>query len=217
MSQRLYIGRLWPLILVLTATAPANEHSNEFDYWDFDVYLDDKKVGKHQFHVSESDGVRHVQSDASFKYKFLFVTAYRYEHSAAERWANDCLVNFDATTSTNGERISVSGKQVGDGFVVEGGDEPIVLPACVMTFAYWNAAFLNQSRLLNPQTGEYLDVSVEKIGDEIREIRGRQITATRFKLTALEVDLTLWYSPTNEWLGLESVAKGGRIIRYELT
>jgi hypothetical protein len=29
--------------------------------------------------------------------------------------------------------------------------------------------------------------------------------------------LTLWYSPDDEWLALESVAEGGHIIRYELS
>jgi hypothetical protein len=31
------------------------------------------------------------------------------------------------------------------------------------------------------------------------------------------MDITLWYSESAEWLALESVAKGGRIIRYELS
>lgn len=205
------------LIPALTASVVAEENGNEINLWDFDVYLDDKKVGNHRFQVSESNGEKYVQSDANFKYKFLFVTAYRYEHNAAERWVDNCLVEFAASTNTNGARIDVSGQQTNVGFVIEGDDSPAVLPECVMTFAYWNADFLDQSRLLNPQTGEYIDVRVEEVGDEVREIRGQQIVATRFKLTAPKVDLTLWYSPNNEWLGLESVAKGGRIIRYELS
>lgn len=45
----------------------------------------------------------------------------------------------------------------------------------------------------------------------------RTVDATRFKLTANEIDLTLWYSQDDEWLALESIAKGGHIIRYELS
>ncbi len=86
-----------------------------------------------------------------------------------------------------------------------------------MTFAYWNPEFLEQPRLLNPQTGDYVTVRVDKIGEEILEVRGKAVTATRFKLSADEIDLTLWYSLDKEWLGLESIAKGGHIIRYELS
>jgi len=203
--------------LEFASPAPANEHVGGDDHWDFDVYLDDKMVGQHSFKVSETGGVTQVQSEASFKVKILFITAYRYEHSAAERWTDNCLVEFHGKTNSNGEHIAVSGEQISGGFIVERGDNPIELPECVMTFAYWNADFLDQTRLLNPQTGEYVDVLVEKVGDEMLEVRGQEVAATRFRLTAYDVDLTLWYSPDDEWLALESVAEGGRIIRYELS
>ena len=147
--------------------------------------------------------------------KVLFIPAYRYQHSAAERYTDNCLVEFDASTNANGERIRVSGARSGAGFVVERDGAPVELPECVMTFAYWNPDFLEQPRLLNPQTGEYVDVRVENLGEETLDFRGQSVAATRFKLKADEVDLTLWYSSDDEWLGLESVAKGGHIIRYE--
>jgi hypothetical protein len=203
--------------LTIAAPVPAQERTDGVDHWDFDVYLDDKRVGKHSFKVSETGGVKQVQSEASFKVKILFISAYRYEHSAAERWTDNCLVEFDASTNANGKRIQVSGEQSGAGFFVERGDNPIELPKCVMTFAYWNPEFLDQPRLLNPQTGEYVDVYVEQAGNEMLEVRGQLVVARRVKLTANDVDLTLWYSSDDEWLALESVAKGGRIIRYELS
>jgi len=203
--------------LAFMSSAPAQERVGEVANWDFDVYLDEKKVGTHAFAVSEADGTRVVQSDASFKYKFFFIPAYRYEHTASERWTDNCLVEFDASTNANGKRIEVSGEQVGAGFVVDRGEEPVELSECVMTFAYWNPDFLDQPQLLNPQTGEYVDVTVEQVGEEMLEVRGQSIAATRFTLKADKVDLTLWYSLDDEWLALESVAKGGRIIRYELS
>ena len=214
-----FVGLLVAGLFSLAFMSPvsAQERVDDIDHWNFDVYLNDKKVGKHSFKVSETDGVKQVQSEANFKYKILFISAYRYEHSAAERWADNCLTAVDTSTNANGKRIRISGEQTGVGFVVERGDNPTQLPQCVMTFAYWNPDFLGESQLLNPQTGEYVDVRVEEVGDEVLEVRGQAVAATRFKLTAYKVDLTLWYSPDNEWLALESVAKGGHIIRYELS
>lgn len=205
------------LTVALTSPVPAQEIVGEIGYWDFDVYLNDKKVGKHQFKVSEIAALRTVQSEASFDYKILFFSAYRYQHSAAERWSGNCLAEFNASTNANGKRMQVSGQLAGAGFLVKRNGTADELPECVMTFAYWNRDFLKETQLLNPQTGEYLDVRVEEVGDEMLEVRGRAVAATRFKLTANEVDLTLWYSSDNEWLALESVAKGGQIIRYELS
>ena len=203
--------------LTLLSAAPTQARERGVASWNFDVYLNDKRVGEHSFTVSEGNGVKEVQSEANFDVKFLFITAYRYEHSAAERWLDNCLVEIDASTNANGERIRVSGEHTGDGFLVTRDDGPVELPECVMTFAYWNPDFLEQPRLLNPQTGEYVDVSVEEVGSEWLEVHGQAVAATRFSLTAHEVDLTLWYSSDDKWLALESVAEGGHVIRYELS
>ena len=213
--RRNALGLLMIGLLALTLAAPGNASENS--RWDFTVYLDDKKIGQHSFEVSSTGGLTSVQSEAKFKYTILLIPAYRYEHSASERWSDNCLLGLDAQTNANGDRISVSGEIVEDSFKVVRDDRPVELPECVMSFAYWNPDFLQQSRLLNPQTGEYVDVSVEDLGEEVLEVRGEPVPATRFRLTAYEVDVTLWYSPEDEWLALESVAKGGRTIRYELS
>lgn len=205
------------IALMLSLLSSVVASPSNVSHWDFDVYLNDKKVGRHEFRVSDIDGVRQVQSEASFKYKLFLITAYRYEHSAEERWAENCLVKFDAKTNANGERFKVSGKRTATGFSIETDGAPVEIPGCVMTFAYWNPEFLDQPRLLNSQTGQFVDVSVLDKGTETLDVRGEAVPANRFELTAEAVDLTLWYSPDGEWLALESVAKGGHIIRYELS
>lgn len=203
-------------ILLLTLPAMTLASAN-VSRWDFDVYLNDKKVGSHHYEILEAGKEREVRSEASFDYRILFIPAYRYEHSNAERWVENCLVEFDARTNANGERITVSGTRVNNAFRVERGDAPVELPECVMSFAYWNPDFLAQSQLLNPQTGEYVAVNVEDVGEEVLLVRGERVVAQRYRLTAYETDLTLWYSPQREWLGLESIARGGHVIRYELS
>ena len=198
------------LMLLPVSQSFANE-------WNFDVYLDGKKVGTHLFEVVQNQELRQVQSIANFNVKFLFFTAYRYQHTATERWADDCLLRIDAKTKVNGEPTEVSGTTGDSGFLIEKSDSTELLPECVMTFAYWNPEFLKQERLLNPQTGEFLDVDVELLGTDMLEVRGEEVSAQRYKITAKDIDLLVWYSANDEWLGLESVAKTGHIIRYELS
>lgn len=182
----------------------------------FDVFLDGKKIGYHRFEIEGSDRDTDVRSEARFDVKFLFVTAFRYRHVTNETWTGGCLDEIEAHTDANGKRVELTGARTKAGFVVDTGVQEAELPECVMTFAYWNPGFLNQGRLLNPQTGEYLDVDVTELGEEVVEVSGREVAARSVRLTARKMDITLWYSPEQEWLALESVAKGGRIIRYEL-
>lgn len=215
--KRTFPGLLLMGLLILTMLNPAPASGSDRLRWNFDVYLNDKKVGNHLFEVVDFGEERRVISEADFKYKILLIPAYRYRHTNSERWAQNCLVGFDARTNANGKRIEVSGVRTEDAFQVRKEDESMELPECVMSFAYWNPEFLEEQRLLNPQTGDYIDVTVREEGEEILEVRGQPVPATRFRLTAYEVDLTLWYSADDEWLALESVAQGGHVIRYELS
>ncbi|MDX1498257.1 MAG: DUF6134 family protein [Woeseiaceae bacterium] len=203
------------LAALLATTAGATGDSAAVARYDFNVYLGDKKLGRHTFEVTARGEQKVVRSEAEFVYKVLFIPAYRYEHENSERWADNCLLEFDAQTYDNGERIRASGEKTGDGFEVvkPGGREE--LPACVMSFAYWNPDFLKEQRLLNPQTGEYLEVTVEALPDQPFEIRGRQIPAQPYRITAEGVELTVWYAAKDRrWLGLESVADGDKVLKY---
>ncbi len=183
----------------------------------FDVFLDGKKIGYHRFEIDGPRSNAAVRSEAKFDVKFLFVTAFSYRHTAEENWAGGCLDEIQATTDSNGRLLDVVGERTDDAFVIETSERQAELPECVMSFAYWNPGFLEQPRLLNPQTGEYLDVEVEDLGSDTVRLDGREIPARSVRLTARQMDITLWYSENSEWLALESVAKGGRILRYELS
>lgn len=201
----------------LESTEPGNPALGEPEKaWEFRVLLDGSEIGTHQFELQDDGQRRLLESRAKFDVKFLFFTAYTYRHNNTEEWSDNCLVDIEARTVTNGKTQTVAGEKQGDNFIVERADEKVELPACVMTFAYWNPQFLEQPRLLNPQTGEFLDVEVESLPPETLTVRGEAREAQRYRVSAKDMDLKLWYSRDNEWLALESVAKGGRIIRYEL-
>ena len=184
----------------------------------FNVFLDDSPIGYHRFEIaSEEGGRRSVRSEARFDVKFLFFTAYKYRHENFELWDNDCLVEIDAETNSNGKESDVSGERTESGFAIQKDGSVSTLPDCVMTFAYWNPDFLEQQKLLNPQTGEYLDVEVQQRATEMIRVGDREVTAVPWDITARGMEITVWYSPDNEWLALESTAKGDRVLRYELS
>lgn len=183
----------------------------------FRVLLDDRQIGFHRFKLADEGEARFVESRAEFDVKFLFITAYRYRHSNREQWSGTCLAALDAETDANGKRVEVSGERTTDSFIVTNGSVVEELPSCVMSFAYWDPRILEQPRLLNTQTGELVEVTVEGGVSETLSVRGREIAAERYRLLADELQIDVWYSPDGEWLALESPAKGGRTLRYELT
>ena len=202
--------------LLALAGAPASLASDSRS-WEFSVSLDGDEIGYHRFELDRRGVLEEIRSEASFDVRFLFLTAFRYRHVNRETWTDGCLASIESSTRQNGQQEAVNGALVDDAFQVETSQRRELLDDCVMTFAYWNPDFLQQARLLNPQTGEYLPVEVEPLGRQAINARGETVDARAYRLVARNVELTLWYSDDEEWLGLESVARGGRIIRYELT
>ena len=189
----------------------------ESSTWGFDVYLDDSKIGYHDFRVWEGDnGMQIVEANARFDVRVLFFNAYRYRHEISETWSGDCLTAVDAITNANGKRTAVAGRLTDTGFTVATGDAEKNLDQCVMTFAYWNPRFLEQQQLLNPQTGEFVEVKVEPIKDRTLTLSTGEVEAEGFTVIAKDMEVRVWYTADRHWLALESPAKGGRVIRYEL-
>ena len=186
--------------------------------WNFRVFLDDSEIGYHNFSLVEEDGRRRLVTEAEFEVKFLFFTAYRYEHVNEETWQGECLQEIRSETDANGRLFEVRGTQDDDGLEIETVDATRDVPGCVKTFAYWNPDILDEPELLNSQTGELLKVDIEPVATEMLNIRGEEVAARRYRLLAKNMELDIWYSrDQGRWLALESTVKGGRKLRYELT
>lgn len=196
----------------VASTDPADART-----WDFEVFLNDKPIGYHRFLVRpEADGYT-LQTEAEFEVTFLFFTAYRYRHENVERWRGGCLESIEARTDDNGQALEVTGSRGMEGFSLAGQEADGVIDAdCVRTFAYWDRAALEATRLLNSQTGEYQTVELRPMGREIIEIGGQAVPAQRYALSGDGLALELWYSPEGDWLKLTSTVDNGRQLRYEL-
>ncbi|HEX5539684.1 MAG TPA: DUF6134 family protein [Methylophilaceae bacterium] len=199
------------LLLMLGFAGPASAKE-----WAFKVYLDGREIGQHTFTLQQHGDVRELTSQAKFNVKVLFIDAYQYTHTASEKWQRDCLTSLAARTVENKEVTVVKGQREDSGFVVTSPKGMQTLPACVMTFAYWNPNMLTQDKLLNPQTGEWLDVKISALGNDTITVRGKPVTAEHYKLEAPKLKIELWYSPDKEWLALQSTTPEGYVISYKL-
>ena len=202
------------LIVAPTATSSPTAPAADGE-WNFRVLLDGKEVGWHRYVVRGDGASTEVESRAQFDVRFLMLNAYSYRHTARERWRGACLDELESRTETNGRVEEVAAVAYDDAVVVDGPSGDARLPGCVMSFAYWDPRILRATRLLNSQTGELLPVSVAGRGTERVNVAGRNVAATRHRLSAPNLQIDLWYAD-GRWVALEAPTPGGRTLRYEL-
>ena len=204
------LALLWLCVVLLPLQVSASS-SNE---WRFEVFLDDKPIGFHNFRLNTSGDSRELRGEARFRVKLLGFTVYDYSHQNLERWQQDCLQQIEASTDDNGKDLFVRGTSDGEGMLLESNSGNRSVPGCVMSFAYWNPVILAQQQLLNAQTGEYLDVEVQSLGEKTLQLQDRDVPALHYRLVTNENDIDLWYSTDRDWLALSSTTSGGRQLYY---
>lgn len=207
--------RLYATLFLFCASGAAANLSDQ-DRWQFEVLLDEKKIGYHDFIVSEDDGKQTVSTEAKFNVKLLFVNVFSYRHQNEEIWRDSCLSSINAETAANGKDFVVRGQATGGEFRIRTESTENKLPSCIMTFAYWNPEFLKADKLLNSQSGDYENVTITKEGEEQLQVNDQYIAAIRYSVNGAAAPITLWYATADHrWLALESVVKGGRVLRYK--
>ena len=238
-----YIPGFLPLALVFALLFTAFEisantsaaKSETTKKLEFDVYLENRPIGSHEFVFSDDGEKTEVSINASFKVKVLFVTAFNYQHTNTEMWLGNCLHSINATTVVNGDTYEVSGKQADTSFrVIEAtNDKPPAtktlkaLPreartACTRSFAYWDRSLLPSSGLptdlLNAQTGELVPATLTPLAKGMLAIGEQQLPVNRYLLQGKDLQVTLAYNQgvdgNEEWVGLSSKVRGGRTLTY---
>lgn len=182
--------------------------------WRFRVYLDDREIGHHHFTLTRDGAQQQLATQAKFDVTFLKIPLFSYRHDNVERWSDNCLEQISSNTDQNGTKYRVEGQATGDAFQVRTNTGEQALPACVSTFAYWDKSFLQRDRLLNSQTGEYLDVEVDYLGEKPLALQAAKVRAHHYRLTANKLNIEVWYSLDDHWLALQSTTDGGRLLRY---
>ena len=171
--------------------------------WVFDAVLNNKVIGQHTFIYKDEK----TTSDANFQFEY-FLMDFIYQHKSTETWEDSCLKTISSKTDDDGDLYEVSGHIEANQFLVTTNNETTELPLCVMTFAYGNPKILEQKKLMNAQTGEYLDVNIQFLREESHMVKGKEILTSLWQIEAKGDDgdllVHLWYDKNMNWVSLKS-------------
>ena len=184
--------------------------------WNFQVMLDGTPIGEHRFRL-EADGEQsRLTSEARFDVRVLGFTAYRYRHSAVERWRAGCLSSLVATTDDDGTPSKVSLAALDEPVAIRTAAPAAPIDGCVMSFAYWHPSMRTQTRLLNAQTGRIEAVEVQRLPDARIDVRGDTVACRGYRVAGAARPVDVWYAADGQWVGLDAVVGDGRKLSYRL-
>src|SRR5215470_6418951 len=100
-TMRIVVGTLGAIMIVALGALPvaaATAPQTPPGTIRFAIMRNGEQIGTHAIEISRTGPETNVRITTDLSVKVLFVTAYRLQHSAAERWVNGQLVAFSSTT-----------------------------------------------------------------------------------------------------------------------
>lgn len=201
-------------ILFVNITHASKTTDQPDQNWQFRVFLDDREIGYHRVNINTRQNIKRVSVEADFKVKFLFFSAFRYQHKTEETWIGSCLSEIQSSTNNNGEDLFIQKISDADEFTIRTHAGEQSLEGCIRSFAYWDPELLKAEWLLNTQSGEIEPVELEALGRSTLEFEDQQIPAFKYRLLLKDKNIDLWYSTDMNWLALQSETEGGYQLSY---
>lgn len=184
----------------------------------FQVQMNDKDIGFHEFNVQNDT----ISNKAQFDVKLWFIPAYKYRHTATEVYKDNCLIQLESETQDGADFFELSSLADSAFFKIKVNDKDYNHPACSQTFRYWDIQFTEQNLAINPQDGEIFKLSFSKDVDEEVKTKTNMLLANKYILHAIndqdeKFHIELWYEQNSKkWIKLRSYLKDDNVITYIL-
>ena len=124
----------------------------------FDAILNDKLIGQHTFIYEDDKTLSH----ANFEFEYFFMD-FIYQHKSTETWDGNCLKSISSNTDDDGDIYDVDGRLRFRSICsfIELTITPKASVMCYDLLPMETLKFLEQKKLMNAQSGEYLDVDIQ--------------------------------------------------------
>jgi hypothetical protein len=197
--------------LVVAATVAAHTPAETMR---FAITRNGEQIGTHAIEISRAGPETNVRITTDLIVKVLFITAYRLQHSATERWVNGQFVAFDSTTDNNGVRHKVSATRGTSGLEVQADGKTIRVDQNVLPASLWNPELMRRKTALDTQDGQVDPISVTDNGTEDLSFGARPLKAHHYEIKG-RYSQDIWYDERGRLVQVKLIGSDGSVISYQ--
>ena len=197
--------------LVAAATVAAHTPAETMR---FAIMRNGEQIGTHAIEIGRAGPETNVRITTDLIVKVLFITAYRLQHSATERWVNGQFVAFDSTTDNNGVRHKVSATRGASGLEVQADGKTIRVDQNVLPASLWNPELMRRKTALDTQDGQVDPISVTDNGTEDVSFGARPLKAHHYEVKG-RYSQDIWYDERGRLVQVKLIGSDGSVIAYK--
>ena len=206
------------LLIFLTANALSHvEHYSDLKYIEFDIYRNNKNIGKHKFTFKKVNNQIFVSSNVNFIIKKLGVTLYKYEAKGTEIFEDGKLVRFNSKTNQNRKEKYVNIDLVQNEYIIDGSSHKGKTSDVAKVGTWWNHNLVEAPAQISAVSGRIIKQKVKFLGKKQIEINGKTFETLHFNFSSTDnklgkgkkLNTDVWYEEkTLNWIKASFKKKG---------
>ena len=221
--SRIYKNIIFLLLLILPITANAHVlHYDKLNRIEFDIYRNNKHIGKHIFSFNRSNGELAVKSEINFKIKKLGVVLYKYHVKGTEFYKDGELIKFNSKTNQNGKEKYVNMKLKNNEYIIDGSSYKGNAPTDYLLGTWWNHSIVKAPAQISAVSGRIIQQKVTFIGKEVITFQDKTYNTLHFNFSSTDEKLSkgkklntdVWYDEKSlNWVKASFKKKGNWVYK----
>jgi len=216
--SRIYKNLIFLLFLILPITVNAHvQHYDKLNKIEFDIYRNNKHIGKHIFSFKKSDNEIEVESEINFEIKKFGVVLYKYHVKGTEYYRDGKLIKFNSKTNQNGKEKYVNLKAEGKDLVIDGSSFKGKVSQEYLLGTWWNHSIVKAPAQISAVSGRIIKQKVTFLGKEKIKLGNKVFKTLHFNFSSIDKKLNkskrlntdVWYDEeTLNWVKATFEKKG---------
>jgi len=209
------------IILLLILPFPANSHVSHYDNLnriEFDIFRNNKNIGKHIFSFKRQENKLFVDSEINFEIKKLGIVLYKYHVKGTEIYEDGKLIKFNSKTDQNGKKKFVNMELSEDGeFNIDGSSYQGKAITDFVLGTWWNHSIVEAPAQISAVSGRIIKQKVTFLGKEEIKLGNKSYKTLHFNFSSTDKKLDkdkklntdVWYDEeTLNWVKATFDKKG---------
>ena len=212
--------KIFVSIVLIFFALPAFAHVQHYDSLkriEFDIYRNNKNIGKHIFSFNKINDKLEVESEINFKIKKLGVVLYKYHVKGTEVYKDNELIKFNSKTNQNGKEKYVNLNLENGEYKIDGSSYQGKAPTDYLLGTWWNHGIVNAEAQISAVSGRIIKQKVTFLGKETLKIDNKTYKTLHFNFSSTDKKLSkdkrlntdVWYDEeTLNWVKASFEKKG---------
>ena len=193
------------------------QHFDNVNLIEFDIYRNNKHIGKHTFSFKRSDGQVTVKDEINFEIKKLGIVLYKYHVNGTEIYKAGELIKFNSKTDQNDKHKYVNLKLENGEYSIDGSSYKGKAPVDYLLGTWWNHSIVKATAQISAVSGRIIKQKVTFLGKETIELRNKSYNTLHFNFSSIDKKLNkdkklnteVWYdAKTLNWVKASFNKKG---------